>query len=363
MAKANNKRTLTLSQPDLDKIGQESELTDPPGAKKSKPYKQTPPQPATQQSVDDLTKLVSTYLPILNNISTTYLPLLNDIKSSVESVKGEVNVLTSRIVTLESTTSQTQSKSSDHSKELEQIQIVIRKLNLIVVGLFEDVNETEASLLQKMQSFVETDLELEGVPVDHAFRLGPLRTDGRSRNVKIKFVCESHRTKVWNNRMILRSKKIGIYVNEDLPPVTQNRRALLREECNKAFQLGKRTKLHGDRLSIDDVWYEMTEDGVLIQAAERLPRRPRTGLRRGVSRFNPTTTATTTRSGAIPSFSATGQASKLLRQHQQLEPVLDMDTSSLAFANNDGTSNPTRSTIINGRAIPLSPSHQFRNGR
>jgi hypothetical protein len=94
----------------------------------------------------------------------------------------------------------------------------------------------------------------------------------------------------------------------------------------------------------------------LIQSAERPPRRPfQTGLRRGGSRFNSSSAATTTRSGAIPASSATVQASRLLRQHPQLEPVLDMDTSSLAFANNYGTSNPTRSININERSAVAIP--------
>jgi DNA-binding protein H-NS len=202
-------------------------------------------------------------------ITTRVSAQIETVTSSVAALADVMKVHETRITALEASSKGLQETTSSHNRELELLQIQTRKLNLIVVGLYEDTKETEASLMQEIQSFIGATLGLEEVPIDNAYRLGPRRTDSRPRNIKVKFICESHRNKVWMQRGLLREKKLQIYINEDVPPVTQNRRALLREECSKAYRCGKRAKLHGDRLVIDDITYEINVDGVLVQCRDR----------------------------------------------------------------------------------------------
>ena len=147
-------------------------------------------------------------------------------------------------------------------------------------------------------------LELENVPVDSAYRVGQFRLDNKPRNVKIKFVCESHRNKVFAKRHITRDKRINIFINEDLPPTTQKRRALLRTECNKAYKLGKKTRLLGDRLIIDGLAYEINDEEKLVLSAYQQDRSPR---------FNPNTLPSSSASANLKN-TANGHASNLFRQ-------------------------------------------------
>jgi hypothetical protein len=81
----------------------------------------------------------------------------------------------------------------------------------------------------------------------------------------VKFIREFHRNAVLQGRKLLREKRIPVFINEDLPPETVKRRYQLRMECNKASQAGKRTRLLGDKLIIDDVTYIIDEEGRFVQ--------------------------------------------------------------------------------------------------
>lgn len=160
------------------------------------------------------------------------------------------------------------SKIGNHDNELEKINIELRKLNLIVVGLADDVAENEQSLRTKLQSLITEKLTQSEVIIDNAYRIGKHK-HGFTRPIKLQFRHKSHRDLIWNNRNNLRTMKTSIFVNEDLPPATQNKRRILRTECSKFFKLGHSTRLLGDKLFIDSVCYELDTNNELIQS--RIP--------------------------------------------------------------------------------------------
>ena len=139
----------------------------------------------------------------------------------------------------------------------------LRKLNLMVVGLADDVSENDQSLRIKLQNLITEKFTQSEVIIDKAYRFGKFE-HGFTRPIKIQYRYESHRDLIWNNRNNLRTMKTSIFINEDLPPLTQNRRRILRNECNKFFKLGHSTRLLGNKLFIDSVCYELDPSDVLI---------------------------------------------------------------------------------------------------
>ena len=211
-------------------------------------------------------------ISLVNSINSSVIALAADqsknhaeLKANVFNISEKIDSVIKRVDVVEQNVKANQNKLSSHDKELEKLNIELRKLNLIVVGLADDVAESDQSLRVKLQTLITEKLTQSEVIIDKAYRFGKFE-NGVTRPIKIQFRYESHRDLIWNNRNKLRTMKTNIFINEDLPPVTQNRRRILRNECSKFFKLGHSTRLLGDKLFIDSVCYELDANDVLIQS-------------------------------------------------------------------------------------------------
>ena len=221
---------------------------------------------------------------LVNSINNTVITLAADqsknhaeLKANVFHISEKIDSVIKRVEAVEQTVKVNQSKIANHDKEFEKLKIELRKLNLIVVGLADEANESDQKLRLKLQTLISEKLTQSEVIIDNAYRLGKPR-QGYVRPIMLKFRYESHRNLVWDNRNNLRTPKTNIFINEDLPPATQNKRRILRDECSKLFKLGHTTRLLGDKLFIDSVCYELDDDNTLIQS--RIPsynRKTKTG--------------------------------------------------------------------------------------
>jgi hypothetical protein len=261
----------------------------------------------------------SELLEFMKNLKGTLTDEIQKVHYTVNEVKKTVSELQLRVTSVESRTTDNSTELSKHSHELEKIQIELRKLNLIVVGLDEEPNEDRLMLLEKVSNFVETVLECPGVSIDSVFRLGQVREGISGRNIKIKFAFEVHRNRVWNNRGKPREKKLFVFINEDLPPVTQDRRKTLREEAAKAVSLGKSARVVGDKLIMNDVTYKLDTTGSLVQAQFQF--KQRNGARNNLNRPPATTTAgpSTSYVTTPPPNQSTVHKGANKRTHQEME--------------------------------------------
>jgi hypothetical protein len=107
------------------------------------------------------------------------------------------------------------------------------------------------------------------VLVDTVFRLGK-KNITKPRNVKVTFVTLEARNLVYTSRIILREKKVNIFINEDLPHDIPNKRKLLRDEFKKAKQMGKNATLKGDILTINNANYEIDFNNRLVEKVEEM---------------------------------------------------------------------------------------------
>jgi len=204
---------------------------------------------------------------MLKSIETSGTTRHSELLDRVDSLHGSLKKLNKRVEVVENNVNQCTNQISHHDKELEAIRIEMRKLNLVFVGIQESPSE---NLIDIMNTFICDLLELhsDSATIDTVHRIGVVRQGGH-RNVRVKFACEGARNMVWNNRKMLRDKKTDFYINEDLPPVTLGRRRQLREEERKARNLGKSTRLLGDRLVIDNINYELNNAGELVQITRK----------------------------------------------------------------------------------------------
>ena len=232
-----------------DRVESESE---PPTTKRSKKNVKDSSQSDSQPDVLTAKEHRALFTEMFNRMSSMEDKLLSSVQ--------EVN---KRVDSVELAVKQTNGVLTHHEKELEKIRVELRRLNLIFVGVREEIGEDIAAVVKNL---IDTELELDSdiIPIDTVFRFGVPRSNA-PRNIKVKFACETARSKVWNVRDKLITKKTGIFVNEDLPPITLERRRLLRLEARKAKDLGHSTKLMGDRIMIDRLTYELDDSGTLVQ--------------------------------------------------------------------------------------------------
>ena len=243
----------------------ESELLSDTETEKDEPCtSESNPVPKKKKKETTTTELMN----FLKAMDTKFDTKFDKTNEKVDSVLNSVKSLEERIAKVESTVSESETKHSTQfnalSKEMEQIQIDFRKLYLIFVGLKEDAGETERVILNKINDFCKVELEVGEVQLDTAYRFGDNRFG--PRHIKVKFLSLRQRNEVFSSRNRLRTKKIPVYINEDLPPQTTNRRKLLRKECTEAKDSGHKTRLLGDKLWIDDIPYEMDDKNTLVRA-------------------------------------------------------------------------------------------------
>ena len=203
-------------------------------------------------------------LKFLETMKSEIKDNFDDAKKQFEFMSGSVKALDERITIVEKKLAHNSGQQNlAYNRELELVQIEIRKLNLIFVGLQENTEENEESLIKMIENFCSKELEVRNVKVDTAHRLG-YNMNG-PKHIKVRFLSLSQRNAVFIARTKLRTKRIPVFVNEDLPPQTMTRRKVLRDECSKAYKLGHKTRLLGDRLFIADIAYELNENGKLVQ--------------------------------------------------------------------------------------------------
>ena len=130
--------------------------------------------------------------------------------------------------------------------EINNLQRYSRGYNLRFVGLPEEADPTKEDCIKKIQSLIESRLNME-VDLENAHRIG-LKTD-RPRHIIVKFIRRPERFAVLRQRFLFQED--GIMVFEDLIPSDRLARKNLKGVAQEARNQGKRTKFVKDYLLID----------------------------------------------------------------------------------------------------------------
>jgi len=204
------------------------------------------------KTVSDKVKTVSDEV---KTVSDKVKTVSDEVKTGLAKIEEKISGINTRIDKVEESIQTCVNVNVQQDKEIEQLKIELRKLNLIVVNVQEAVNENLFNIISDLFKN-ELGLNSELIPVDTVSRIGKLMNN-RIRPIRVKFSCEYHRNQVWKNRFKL--KNSNIFINEDLPPATLENRKLLRLEARKLSALGKKTVLLGDKLAVNGVIYELND--------------------------------------------------------------------------------------------------------
>jgi len=145
---------------------------------------------------------------------------LEDIRTEIET---KVSNHDGRLADLENRVDQITGSLNSSTKVTDSLYSEVNKINLILSGLDELINETTEVLIDELNKMFH---RLTGCnySVDHAYRIG-YQNGTSPRRIKVRFSSLALR-----NKILLEKSKLppGIYLNDDLPPAIRKAQGLLR---------------------------------------------------------------------------------------------------------------------------------------
>ena len=198
-----------------------------------------------------------------NEVKEAY-EIASSAKKAVEAVEERNKVLTSQVFELKVWCTGLSEENKKLTKSSEQQENYSRKDNLIIRGLAEQGDESEAVCVTNVKNFLVDALEMDTQIVTpmlfvRCHRMGdiPLRQNNRvppPRPIIVRFQHFCDRQLVWGQRFKLAGKSFSI--NENFARAVEHRRTKLYPILSTAKKSGnykKKAYLNGDKLRINDV--------------------------------------------------------------------------------------------------------------
>jgi len=187
---------------------------------------------SSAESENDAADVMS-LLKSLNKKMDKNLKATTDIKKEMTDLKRTVNNHDKRLSDAESGIQKLELSVNQITSENELIQIELKKLNLVFMGIQDDLEESQDQLYTKVQSIISKTTPLD-IPLDTFYRLGYFNS-AKNRPVKVKFTSMTQRNIIYSNRSNLLPPN---FINEDLPYSTRKSNAILRNKKKEAINEG-----------------------------------------------------------------------------------------------------------------------------
>ncbi len=171
------------------------------------------------------------------------------IKTKLDNIEGKQKSLEKQIEKQGREISLIKKENTDLKEKLEKMEIYSRRDNLIIVGLAETEGEDTGKVAQDFFASLIKD----PVHIVRCHRLGG-KTDIKSpRPLIVRFLASTDRNKIWAKRFELKGR--NVWMKEDFPAETEQRRQRLYPILKEAKRLGKKAQLNVDKLKIEGKTY------------------------------------------------------------------------------------------------------------
>lgn len=185
---------------------------------------------------------------------------ISEINNSLASHKSEIEALKSTVANLSSSSRQASGAISSLEHNTEFVERELKRINLVISGLQDAVDEYPGVLKGKIAEFLTsiTDCNIE---IDTATRIGKF-VENRCRHIKVRFLTMTDRNRVYESRF---NTTPPVFINEDLPFCTRKDNFILRQKLKE---------LKEKKIPAEIVWTKKTiktgthcftlKDGVLV---------------------------------------------------------------------------------------------------
>jgi len=176
----------------------------------------------------------------------------NKIHERFDNIEATLSVQQSKIVSLENKIETLEKDVCELKSENETLHKIVKKKNLIISGISENVSESDLDLYNKTTDLLKNQLKCDASEIDVCHRIGK-PTVGKNRPVRVTFISMRDRENVWQKKL---TTNHPVYINEDLPFNWKNRsitiegQVISAKQCSeinkpsKSFQLNAQPENH-----------------------------------------------------------------------------------------------------------------------
>jgi len=223
-------------------------------------YKTIPP---TKISKSDL---ILQHIMEMKTTQTSMKLTLDDLNVSNKEFRNLIKALQTEVTTL---------KEKVHTLECdnERLDIELRKKNVILFGLEDEVDESNAVSKSKVEKLLSEKLQIRDVNIDTVHRLSKF-TSGRTRPIRVQLLYQNDRDLILSQRSKLKSqvnsKGDCYFLNEDLPLKTRLTRKILRDKLVDALKNKSTAKIDYSRneIVVDGKLYKVVNKSLVEQSRQ-----------------------------------------------------------------------------------------------
>jgi len=189
---------------------------------------------------------------MMKNMSTK-----NDIQAVRDDLRQIIEPIQKDLKEMKKKVKRTDMQLQETNDVLEQVQIYVRKKNVVVTGLHVEKGETQQSVLGRFREWARNDLGVEPNGILCCYRVG--KKNATNRPIVAELYSEEIKHVMFKKvqEMRRRNKAYNIFVNEDLPK-SMLAKAKKARDLSKKLKLkwpNKVIKVKRDRIFIDDERY------------------------------------------------------------------------------------------------------------
>lgn len=226
--------TKTRAQTSQSQIQQETLKN--PRKRLNSPDVSPAPKKKKDEALDEkMDQLLSNQAEILGHLKQikTIQTQLNNLSETVTHHASEINVIKTNLHDNDYKVNSVATKVDQLQLRTDHMEYEIRKINLTIVGVVEDAEETSVSLKAEMESWFSS-LTRKEIKIDCATRFG-IKKRNKPRTIKVKFLNHDDRNTVYSTRF---NTTHPVYINEDLPPPMFKTLMTLKEKAKALRQAG-----------------------------------------------------------------------------------------------------------------------------
>jgi len=198
---------------------------------------------------------LTTVLSALTDMKTQLekLDKIDDLSQSLKELKDEISKNVSNVEVLQNNVEdlfngldKIDGRIEDLKHDSDKLETEMKRINLIMSGLWDEETETDPDLRSKVQNVFNSVVTSENVQIDTVSRLGKFNPT-RPRLVKVRFASMKGRDLIWSQRI---KTKSPVFINEDLPKTTLKAHAELRKKRRELEGLKIATKVNYNKLCV-----------------------------------------------------------------------------------------------------------------
>lgn len=217
------------------------------------------PGPPKQRTNDEIFQLLTQNADKLKKLDqlTAIKKELTGISSTVTNLTSDVKQIKGDLAGTKSDVSLIQKQNSELRKTVQSLDNKLRKNNIVIYGIDNSENESQALLEKNICTFINSKLNVDVASndIETCYRLG--KNFDKPRPVLVRFCNYKIKSAIFGN--VKNLKNSGFAISDDLTPHERGLRAKLIKYKNKASNMQLRCRIYKNKLVVEGISYSIDE--------------------------------------------------------------------------------------------------------